>query len=363
VTVEQRPIGAGASAFSVVGTAVTEADGSYKLTPAAFDTNTMFRVREGAHGARTVVRVAPVITLSGPTSGVQASDQGSRARRASRRPKATFTGKVSPTGMGTRVALQISYTAAGERWHTVAFGSIGADGSYSITHGFRISGEMRIRAVAHTGTRNVAAISEALSYVASQPQNPRLTINTSANPISYGQSVTISGVAAGAANQPVTLLARTAGSSFAVVAKATTDEAGNYTFTQAPPEITSYRVTDAATSSTVVYEPVKSVLVADAAPAAALSGQSVQSVQSGQQLTFSGTLTPAHAGQLVYLEREYASGVGYHVVEVGTVNAASGYTIVHTFYGVGTDVLRIRVPSDSEHQASTSEPFTVTVTH
>jgi hypothetical protein len=355
VTVDQRPLGGGASAFSVAGTATTEADGSYKLTPPGFDTNTMLRVREGIHRARTVVRVAPVVTLSGPTPAVEASRAGGRARYGQRL-KSTFSGTVSPTGMGKRVALQISYAANGERWHTVAFGRVGADGSYSVTHGFRISGEMSVRTIAHTGKQNVAAVSEALSYAPPQPQNPQLTIQTSANPIPYGLSVTITGVAAGAASQPVTLLAHTEGSAFAVVATATTDDAGNYTFTQAPLQNTSYRVTDAATSSTVVFEAVKSVLVADTA----LSGQTVQ---SEQQLTFSGTLTPAHAGQVVYLEREYANGLGYHVVEVGSVNATSVYTIVHTFYGVGANVLRIRAPSDGQHQLSTSAPFTVTVTH
>jgi hypothetical protein len=359
VAVYQRPLGAGASGFSVVGRATTEADGSYKLTSDPFDTNTMFRVREGEHGAHTAVRVAPVVTLSGPTPAVQAS-HAAGSERYGQRIKSTFTGSVSPAGMGKRVALQISYAAAGERWHTVAFGRVGADGRYSITHGFRLAGVMTIRSVAHTGTQNVAAVSETLSFAAPQPQNPRLTIQTSANPISFGQSVTINGVAAGAASAPITLLARTQGSAFAIVAKATTDEAGNYTFTQAPTQNTSYRVTDAATSSTVLFEAVKSLLVADLAPDAGLSGQTVQ---SGQQLTFSGTLTPAHAGQAVYLEREYANGLGYHVVEVGSVNGTSGYTIVHTFNGIGANVLRIRVPSDGEHQVSTSAPFTVTVTH
>jgi hypothetical protein len=359
VAIDQRPLGGGASSFSVAGTATTEADGSYKLTPPAVDTNTMFRVREGVHRARTVVKVAPVVTLSGPTPAVEASRAVGRARYGQRR-KSTFTGTVSPTGMGKRVALQISYAANGERWHTVAFGRVGADGSYSITHGFRISGEMSVRTIAHTGKQNVAAVSEALFYAPPQPQNPQLTIQTSANPISYGQSVTITGVAAGAASQPVTLLAHTEGSAFAVVAKGTTDEAGSYTFTQAPLQNTSYRVTDAAASSTVVFEAVKPVLVADAAPNTALSAQTVQ---SGQQLTFSGTLTPAHVGEVVYLEREYANGLGHHVVEVGSVNAASGYTITHTFYGVGANILRIRVPSDGAHHVCTSAPFTVTVTH
>ena len=84
--------------------------------------------------------------------------------------------------------------------------------------------------------------------------------------------------------------------------------------------------------------------------------------QAGKQLTFSGTLVPAHTGQAVYLEREDASGIGFHVVDVGTVDAAFSYSIVDTFSDVATCVMRIRVPANSESQGSTSEPFTILVT-
>ena len=253
VAVYQRQSGAGASSFSMVGTATTEADGSYKLTPAAFNTNTIFRVREGNHGARTAVKVAPLVTLSGPTPGAHASAL-SHSLRSGGRTRATFTGTVSPADTGALVALQVDYVAAGEQWRTVAFGHVGSDGSYSITHRFRTPGELMIRTVAHTGRLNVPAASEPLSYQAPQPQNRQLTIQTSADPISYGPPVTISGVAAGAAHQSVTLLAQTQGSAVAVVAKGTTDESGNYTFTQVPLQNTSYRVTDATTTSTTLFE-------------------------------------------------------------------------------------------------------------
>ena len=79
-------------------------------------------------------------------------------------------------------------------------------------------------------------------------------------------------------------------------------------------------------------------------------------------MTFSGTLVPAHTGQAVYLEREDASGIGFHVVDVGAVDATFSYSIVDTFSDVATCVMRIRVPANSESQGSTSEPFTILVT-
>jgi hypothetical protein len=352
VAVYQHQGPAGASSFSTIGTATTEADGSYKLTPAALYTNTAFRVREGNHRARTAVKVAPLVTLSGPAPGAQASAL-SRSSRSDRPTRATFTGTVSPADTGALVALQVAYAAAGEQWRTVAFGHVGSDGSYSIAHNFRAPGEVSIRTVAHTGRLNVPGASEPLSYQAPQPQNPRLTIQTSADPISYGQPVTISGVAAGAANQPVTLLAHTQGGASEVVATGTTDERGNYTFTQGPLQNTSYRVTDAKTTSTVLFERVKYALATAAAP---------NTAQAGQPLTFSGTVAPARAGQVVYLERAGAAGIGFRVVAVGTVNSDSTYSIVGDFSNIGSYLMRITVPSDGENLGSTSGPFTIALT-
>lgn len=344
-----------ATALAMAGGARTAADGSFQLAPAAFATNSILYVR--AANARTVrvsVRVAPHVSLiaPSPSSTTQASAASGRSR--SRVARVTFTGSVSPDDTGALVTLQIAYVESGERWRPVAFGRVEPDGSYSIAHAFRIPGAAKVRSIVQAGRLNMAAgISEALPYEVAQPQNPRLTIQTSADPIAYGQSVTISGIAAGAGPQPVTLLARTQGNAFAVVATDTTDASGHYTFTQEPLQRTHYRVTDATAQSAALFESVGFALAAGATP---------NTVQAGQQLTFSGTLAPARAGQVVYLERAYASGIGFYVVDAGTVDAASEYTIVHSFATAGTSLMRIRVPTDGERDGSTGTLFTVTVT-
>jgi hypothetical protein len=94
-----------------------------------------------------------------------------------------------------------------------------------------------------------------------------------------------------------------------------------------------------------------------------LSAQvSATSVQAGQRLTFSGTVTPAHAGQPVYLQRQNISGVGFHVVNVGTLTAGGSYSLEHTVSGAGTQVFRIKVPGGVEGQTVASEPFKIQVT-
>ena len=355
VTIYQRQVPAGASGSSDLGTATTEADGSFQFTPTAFSTSSIFVARfPTAHNARTVVKVAPVVTIDGAAAArAQLLTSGHRRLTAAGTNRLTVTGTVSPAATGAHVALQGEYAATGEQWHVLAIGFVGPEGHYSLAHSFKSPGEVSIRVVVHPNGPNLAAASKPLSYVVSQAQNPQLTIQTSADPISFGQSVTITGVAAGAARQAVMLLARTRGHAFVAVAKDTTDGSGVYTFTASPVQSTSYRVMSITTASTGLFVGVKYLLT---------PGVSPTTVQAGQQLTFSGTLVPAHVGQVVYLEREKASGIDFGPVAVGAVDAASSYLLAHTFYDVGTCVMRIRVPATPETQMSTSEPFTISVT-
>ncbi len=349
ITVEERALGAGPSSFVSVGTATANADGTYEFTPPAIDTNAIFRVRFGRRGAHTTVRVAPTITLDSPTAAAQTSTVHGQAR-ASRR--ATFTGTVSPAKPGATVVLQVANSPDGEQWRSVAIGHVGADGSYSIAHGFRTPGELTIRTVVHPGRLNTPAASEPIDYEVSQPQNPLLTLQTSADPISSGQPVTLSGVAAGAVSQPVTLLARTGHGAFAAVAQTTTDSAGNYSFTQTPSANTSYRVSDASDTSTTLFEGVSYALTLASMPT---------EWQTGQQVTFAGTVAPSAAGKPVYLQRRNSSGIGFHDVASATVGADLSYTIARTFYHPGAQVMRVRVPAGVENQATASEPVTLQI--
>jgi hypothetical protein len=342
----------GAAALSNVGTATTEADGSFSFTPPGLATNTVFRVREGHHGAHTAVKVAPAVTLNTPTPAAQLSSVSGRVH-AGGPSRTTFSGTVSPIQAGALVALQVAYASNGEQWHPVAFGHVGADGTYAITHGFRTSGEANVRVVVHPKGPNVVAASAALAYDVPDTQNPQLTINASADPLAYGQSVAISGVAVGATNQPVTLLARGQGKALAVVAQTTTDASGDYTFSQAPEQNTYYTVKSAATKSVMLFEGVEIALTSDPTPS---------TVQAGQQVVFSGALAPAATGQQIYLERTTPSGLGFHVVAVGTVSSDSTYSITYTFSSASSSVMRILAPANAHNQASAGKPFTVAVT-
>ena len=339
----------GAPGFGVIQTTTTDANGFYKLETAGINANSVFYVRSrGAASGRRAVRVLAHVTLNGPPEGTQLLTGAPN--------KVTFTGTVSPADEGARVILQRQNAATtGGDWHRIDAGRVGPAGNYTITHTFVVPGDANIRVLVRSQRRNIPSPSNELTYEISQAQNPALTIQASADPISYGQSVTISGTLAPGAKMPVTLMAHTARQhGFAPVAEVTTDGSGNYTFgAQSPINSTFYEVKGAGKVSAVLYEGVKDVLSATVLPT---------TVQAGQSLTFSGTVTPDHTGHVIFLERHNVSGTGFHVVQVGTLGAGSSFSIKHTVYDPGTKVFRVTIPGGPENEGASSPPFTITVT-
>jgi hypothetical protein len=352
VTVFERA--AGQAAFQTLGTPTTGPAGFYSIVAPNVTANTVYYASAvGVRSENRKVRVAPQVTVGKaptPPEGAQL--------RTGRHNRVTFAGNVSPADENAELILQRENAVGGEEWHPIQRGFVGAGGAFSITHTFVVPGDANIRVLVRThGQFTVRGISNTLSYEISQAENPLLTLNSSADPIPFGQSMTLSGVLKGGANQKVILLSHPRGSlPFTKVGEASTNGNGEYSFLEQPPQNTSYRVTGASLSSAVLFEGVKYVLTA---------GVSATTVASGQPLTFSGTVIPTHPehpGHVVYLERENAFGGGFHVVDVGTVEPDSAYSIVHSVFGAGKQVFRVRVPGDPQNQAVSSSPFTIEVT-
>jgi hypothetical protein len=365
--------GTGLPGFTYVQSVRTDANGFYEFGRAdgVVETNRAWYVRShGAQSASKRIRVAALVHLSGPAEGTQLLTGVAN--------KVTFTGTVSPADVGARVILQRQNAITGDEWRRIDIGTVQPGGSFTIVHAFRFPGDANIRVLVRSQGRDIPSESDdVLEYDISQAQNPALTIVASADPILFGGSVTITGVLAGMAvpGRPVTLLARTAGQPFTAVAQASTDASGNYSFpAQAPTNSTFYRVVSPSPSacapaapgkicdtlryvrpvkSAVLYEGVRDVLSAQASPT---------TVQAGQQVTFVGSVAPNHAGHVIYLERQDASGQGFHVVQVATVNPDSTYAIAHTVYDAGTKVFRVYIPGGPENLGAASQPFTIQVT-
>ena len=342
--------------FSIVATATTEANGTFRFTPSGVEVNSVFYVRAGgAKSARVSVKVTPEITIETPTAGTQLPVGTARTASDSATDSGavTFTGKVSPTDAGATVALQREY--AGESWHHIGVGQVNAEGGYSIEHTFFRAGQATVRVVVHSHGLYMNSASTPVTYQISRRSRSRqITIKGSTDPIAYGLGVTISGTVAGAGGQPVTLLAQTPEGKFAPLATGVTGSGGEYSFVVSPLQSTRYRVTSATASSADLAEGVTYALTPT--PAAT-------TVPVGEPTTFTGTAIPAHEGQPVELERQYASGLGYHVIATGTVSSSSTYSIAHTFTDAGAETLRIRVPGEGGSiQGVASAAFKLEVT-
>jgi hypothetical protein len=362
-TVQLFEHSSGTPGYTLVQSTTTDARGFYELTQSGVQTDSSFYVRaHRAQSGRRQVRVAAQVTLVGPPEGTQLL--------TGRPNKVTFTGTVSPADAGARVILQRQNAITGNEWRRIDRGTVEPNGTFSIVHTFIVPGDANLRVIVRSGGVNIPSPSNVLTYEISQAQNPQLTISASSDPISFGQSVTISGVAAGVSSGPVTLLARTVRQrGFAPVAQVSTDSSGAYTFpAQSPVNSTFYEVTTAnppcpqphgqlcrtsASRSAVLYEGVRDVLTA---------AVSQSTIQAGQTLTFTGTVAPDHTGHIIYLERQNVGNGNFHVVEVATVGAGSTYSIAHTVYAPGTKVFRVRIPGGPENEGAASAPFTIQVT-
>lgn len=345
----------GTPGSSVIGTVTPEASGAFHFTTEALEAGSSFdaRMEGGGRSRWTRVEVAPVVTIDGFPEGAQLSSVGGRSGASTRAGRTvTVSGKVTPVQVGAGVVLQREGSNDEGRWIDVARGHVGGEGEYSITHTFGIPGAVNLRVLVRL-RGHLPAISDTLSYQIARGQHARLTLVASSMPLTYGQPLSLSGVAAGPGGQQLTLLASGGGGELSPVASTSSEEDGGYSFTSlAPSRSTRYEVLGAHASSAVLFESVRPLLTPGSPPA---------SVPDGEAVAFTGTLAPAR-GQQVYVQRQDSDGLGFHVVASGTVQAGGSFTIEHTLTGAGTQVYRIVVPAGAGLQAVASAPFDVQVT-
>ncbi|HEY1834227.1 MAG TPA: hypothetical protein VGG08_07310 [Solirubrobacteraceae bacterium] len=335
--------------FAAAGTAATDSHGFYQITTAALTGNSAFYVvADNAQSIERNVKVAAQVGLVGPEEGKQLSIA------TGRRNSVMFKGSVSPGNAGDEVVLQRQNSIRGNEWRRIGKGVVTAENTFAITHSFAVPGDSNIRVLVRRGRHNIASPSNVLTFEISQTQNPSLTIETATDPIQFGGSTVISGLAASEPNTVVTLMARGKGQPYVAVDSVKTDSTGAYTFPATSPQTsTFYEVRTADRKSAVLYQGVKYILT---------SAVDTATVQAGSPFTFSGLVTPAEAGHTVYLEKQNALGTGFHVSSTGSENAVGEYSIAHTVYTPGTYTFRIKVPGGPDHNGTAGTAVTITVT-
>jgi hypothetical protein len=297
--------------------------------------------RHGPFHRGHVVRIAATVTLGEPSGDLTTATP------------IAFSGIVSPASAGHRILLQSQVGLDGDRWLTIDGGFVRADGSYTIVHRFRVPGDRTLRSLLLPNRHTLRSPSTPISIAVQQLQVAGFTIGSSAQPIDFGQSVTISGTLSGGASTSVTLFAREElRGRLHPIAAATTDANGAYSFTQSPPRNTVYQVrvtSDPHKRTARLYQGVRDVVSIAA---------SATSAPVGSTVTFSGTVQPSKVGHLILLQRLDA-GV-WRTIAVGRVGVGSTYAIPYMLAAGGDAQYRTLVPGGPVNQRGVSSAVQVT---
>jgi hypothetical protein len=340
-----------ASGFTIVQKTTTNSTGYYEFARAdgvvASNRDWFVRGPNGSHSRTVFEKVDAAVTLSESASSTDTKTP------------VTFTGTVAPNHPYQKVEIQEQSSVSGSGWATVAKGLTNAASAFSITKRFAVSGDETLRAYFPRDPRNFAGSSDSVTLSVQQAENPAFTINTSAPVINDGASVTISGALSTSntdyANVPVTLYGRSARGALKAIASTTTNASGDYSFDQTPRSNTVYvvRTTGVPHVRTVgLYQGVADVVSMSA---------STPTAQEGQAVTFSGSVTPDHAGHWIYLQQQTQGGSWQDIAGV-QIGAGSNYAITYRFGQPGTFNLRARIFGGPENIGGASAPVSETVT-
>ena len=334
-------------AFTPVERTSTDANGFYAFfrQPGVVNTNRNWYVKSLGARSRTVhERVFSLVTLTGPADGSNLETGPAH--------KVTFSGTVAPFTVGDSVLLQRQNADTGKGWGTIDRGKVRPGGTYSITHTFRVPGDANIRVLVRGTRRNIASASNVLSYEISQAQNPNLTLTPSADPITVGQSVVLTGQPPGW-RRPADSAAR--GDPRPAPHPGGDDHRRLAGQLLVHPDAGAQHDLPGQGRGQVLGAAVRG----REGPAHGVGDAGT--ISAGQSVTFSGTVAPNKAGHVIYLQRQNPTGNGFHTVQVTNVGPGSVYSITRRLFTPGTKVFRVLIPGGPSNQGAASSPFTITV--
>jgi hypothetical protein len=193
-------------------------------------------------------------------------------------------------------------------------------------------------------------------------QPARLVLGGAAT-ITYGGHTTLSGRLSdqqsgnGLAGRQVNLWAEPAGTAgWQSAGTATTGADGSFHLAVAPAATTAYRASFAGSDTHATAESAQVTVTVRTRVSAR---KSAASIRRGQRFTVTGTVSPNHAGQRVYLQR-LVNGA-WKTATTGTLSAGSGYTLRATPPTTGRLTYRVYKSADRDHAAASAKQ-TVTVT-
>jgi len=341
----------GQNGFSFVEQKRTDSNGNYVFTRKAgvVMTNRQWFVRSDGAQSRTVKeRVHSLVTLSASPTNAKSNQP------------VVFTGHVTPNHRGDRVYLQRQVGRDGDDWRTIANASdrLDRNSNYRIVRRFRVPDPdgFTVRAVIRRDERNLAGASRPVDLTVQQNQNPKFTINASADPISFGQSVTLSGNLAAPNNalRVVVLYAHQHNQGYHSVATTTTDPSGNYSFTRMPAHNTVYQVrtVNQHRRTAQVFEAVRDVI----GPLTVTPSDP----KVGEVVSIKGSVAPDKAGHRIELQKLGRDG-DYRTIEQVRVQRGSTFEFLIRFGVPGAKKLRVHISGGPVNWGANSAPVTVNV--
>jgi hypothetical protein len=219
---------------------------------------------------------------------------------------------------------------------------------------------MRLRFGVLAAALSALAFGIVPALAAAAPQhNHGLTIAVTPNPIIAGEHVTIYGQlkGPGSAGQTIRLFHRiNPNRSFTVISKTTTNGAGFYEFTRAEGVVQTNRSWfvrgPGATHSRTVHERVAALV---SLVAGATNGT------TNHPLTFSGHVSPDHAGGRVLIQEQKGSSDDWRTLKSGRLGPGSNYAISVRFRVPNAYVVRALFPGDGRNIRAESDPLAVTI--
>ena len=207
----------------------------------------------------------------------------------------------------------------------------------------------------------VAAAAMAVPSIAGAApvHNRALSIHATPDHVIAGEPVLIYGRLQGRhdADQEITLYHRiNPVTQFTVISRTRTNAEGQYDFPRAEGIVESNRSWfvrgPVFTHSETIHERVAAEVTINAS---AVSGT------TRHPITFTGEVTPNHAGSRVVLQVQSGDGNTWHTVRTGRVGAGSDYSIAYAWRTAGSRNVRVAFIGDSRNTGAQSDPTTVLI--
>jgi hypothetical protein len=253
-----------------------------------------------------------------------------------------LSGTVTPAESQNQVLIQSQVGSNGSAWHTLVTVRLDRQSRFQLRQPFSLPGTYELRALIAPTSANVETVTDVVTEVVQQAQDPDFTIAPSSSVVSPGQTATITGnvfqpnSSVPEADAVVNLWAHVHGSPYVKLAQTTTDASGHYSFRTAPTQTETYEVRAAPQGS---RHSAQAVIGVQSSVTISASSRS----WVGRKLTVSGNVGPGAVGNQVILQM-LGPHAAWVAVANGVVQSNSTYRIEYTIGARGKDVFRVLLP-------------------